>query len=251
MESPEQFWAAAVVAAFLVGSSKGGLPMVAMLSVPVMSLVMSPMLGAALLLPVYIISDVYGMYIYRRSFSPRNLAILIPAAGLGILAGYLVADAIDDDAVRILIGVVGLSFLAMRLVARIGGGSAKPQSADIPRGVFWGAISGFTSFVSHAGGPAFQVYALPQQMPKMMFAGTSTILFAVINLMKVPPYVALGLITWGDAGVVAALAPVAVFGAWLGYRITRIIPERVFFLLVEIALFAISVNLIRVGLSGG
>jgi uncharacterized membrane protein YfcA len=55
---------------------------------------------------------------------------------------------------------------------------------------------------------------------------------------------------WGDAGVVAVLAPVAVFGAWLGYRITRIIPERVFFFLVEIALFAISVNLIRVGLTG-
>jgi uncharacterized protein len=249
MIGPEQFWAAAVVAAFLVGCSKGGLPMVAMLSVPVMSLVMSPMLGAALLLPVYLISDVYGIFIYRKSFSPRNLAILIPAAALGIVAGYLVADAIDDDAVRVLIGVVGLSFLAMRLRSRLAG-SPTPRSADIPRGVFWGSISGFTSFVSHAGGPAFQVYALPQQMPKLMFAGTSTILFAVINLMKVPPYIALGLLDWGDAGVVAILAPVAVFGAWLGYRITRIIPERVFFLLVEIALLLISVNLIRVGLTG-
>jgi uncharacterized membrane protein YfcA len=249
MNSPEQFWAAAVVAAFLVGCSKGGLPMVAMLSVPVMSLVMSPMLGAALLLPVYLISDVYGIFIYRKSFSPRNLAILIPAAALGILAGYLVADAIDDDAVRILIGIVGLSFLAMRLRSRLAG-RPQPRSADVPRGVFWGSVSGFTSFVSHAGGPAFQVYALPQQMPKLMFAGTSTILFAVINLMKVPPYVALGLMDWGDAGIVAVLAPVAVFGAWLGYRITRIIPERVFFFLVEIALFAISVNLIRVGLTG-
>ena len=74
MDSPEQFWAAAIVAAFLVGGGKGGLPMVAMLSVPIMSLVMSPMLGAALLLPVYLISDVYGIFIYRRSFSPRNLA---------------------------------------------------------------------------------------------------------------------------------------------------------------------------------
>ena len=119
----------------------------------------------------------------------------------------------------------------------------------MPRGLFWGSISGFTSFVSHAGGPAWQLYALPQQMPKMMFAGTSTILFAIINLMKVPPYMALGLIEWGDMRTVAMLAPVAIFGAWLGYRITRIIPERTFFIIVEIALFVISVNLIRVGLS--
>lgn len=250
MDGPELFWAAAVVAAFLVGCGKGGLPMVAMLSVPVMSLVMPPMLGAALLLPVYLISDAYGIYIYRRSFSPRNLAILIPAAGLGILTGYLVADAIDDDAVRVLIGIVGLAFLAMQMRARMRG-QVQARPADIPRGLLWGGISGFTSFVSHAGGPAFQAYALPQQMPKMTFAGTSTILFACINMMKVPPYVALGLIDVGDAGVVAALAPVAVFGAWLGYRITRIIPERIFFFLVEVALLLISVNLIRVGLTGG
>ena len=249
MTSPELFWAAAVLAAFLVGSGKGGLPMVAMLSVPVMSLVMSPMLGAALLLPVYLISDVYGLYIYRKSFSPRNLAILIPASALGIMAGYLVAGSIDENTVRIIIGVVGLTFLAMQLRSRLGG-RPKPRSADIPRGVFWGSISGFTSFVSHAGGPAFQVYALPQQMPKMVFAGTSTILFAIINLMKVPPYLALGLIDWSDMRKVVFLTPVAVFGAWLGYKITDIIPERVFFILVEIALFVISVNLIRVGLTG-
>lgn len=250
MTSPDYFWVAAIVAAFLVGASKGGLPMVAILSVPIMSFVMPPMLGAALLLPVYLISDAYGIFIYRRSFSPRNLTILIPASAVGIAAGYLVADRIDDNAVRILIGVVGLSFLFVRLRSEIVGRPA-PRPTDIPRGVVWGGIAGFTSFVSHAGGPAFQIYALPQQMPKMTFAGTSTILFATINLMKVPPYVALDILNWGDARVVAVLAPFALFGAWLGYRITLIIPERIFYRLVEIALLLISVNLIRVGLTSG
>lgn len=185
--------------------------------------------------------------LYRKAFSPRNLAILIPASAVGILVGYLLADRISDDAVRVVIGVVGLSFLAMRFLSRLSGPSA-PRQADVPRGIFWGAVSGFTSFVSHAGGPAYQLYALPQQMPKMMFAGTSTILFAVINWMKVPPYIALGLISIGDMRTVAILAPVALFGAWLGYRIIRLVPERAFFILVEVALLVISVNLIRVGL---
>ena len=243
------FWVAAIAASFFVGGSKGGLPMIALLSVPTMSLVMNPMKGAALLLPVYIVSDVFGIWIYRHSYSKRNLAILIPAAALGIVAGYLLAGRTDENAVRVIIGVVGLSFLAMRLRARFLG-MAKPRPPDVPRGLFWGSISGFTSFVSHAGGPAFQLYALPQQMPKMTFAGTATILFAVINLMKVPPFLALGLIQWGDMKTVATLAPVAIFGAWFGYRITRIIPERTFYVIVEIALFLISINLIRVGLSG-
>lgn len=249
MSSPEAFWIISLFAAFLVGAGKGGLPMVAMLSVPAMSLVMSPMMGAALLLPVYLISDVFGIYIYRRSFSRRNLAILIPAALIGILAGYFLAERVSEDAVRVVIGCTGLSFLAMRCWGQIVGRTvARP--ADIPRGLFWGSISGFTSFVSHAGGPAFQLYVLPQKLPKMTFAGTSTILFAVINLMKVPPYLALGLIDWGDMLTVAVLAPFAVAGTWIGYHATQLLPEKLFFRIVEMALFVISVGLIRAGLTG-
>jgi uncharacterized membrane protein YfcA len=250
LSSPEAFWTISLIAAFLVGAGKGGLPMVAMLSVPVMSVVMSPMMGAALLLPVYLISDVFGIYIYRRSFSRRNLAILIPAGSIGIAAGYFLAEQVSEDVVRVVIGCIGLSFLAMRLWGEIGG-KTEARPADIPRGLLWGSISGFTSFVSHAGGPAFQLYALPQKLPKMTFAGTSTILFAAINLMKVPPYLALGLIDWGDMRTVALLAPVAVLGTCVGYHATRLLPERLFFRLVEIALFAISISLIRAGLTGG
>lgn len=245
---PILFWVAALAAALFVGGSKGGLPMIALLSVPTMSLVMSPMQAAALLLPVYLISDIYGIAIYRHSFSRRNLAILIPASAIGILAGYLLFEQTDENVVRVVIGCIGLAFLMMRMRIRIMG-KAEPRPADVPRGMIWGAVSGFTSFVSHAGGPAYQMYVLPQQLSKMSFAGTSTILFAAINMMKVPPYLALGLIEWGSMRTVLAMAPVAIFGAWLGYRITRLIPDRVFFTIVEIALFVISVNLIRVGLT--
>jgi uncharacterized membrane protein YfcA len=248
MTDPTLFWTAALAAAFFVGGSKGGLPMIALLSVPTMSLVMSPMQGAALLLPVYLVSDVFGIWIYRHSFSRRNLAILIPAAATGVFAGWLLAGDTDENVVRVIIGCVGLTFLAMRQRSRMIG-KRNPQPADVPRGLIWGSVSGFTSFVSHAGGPAFQLYVLPQQLPKLMFAGTSTILFAIINVMKVPPYLALGLIEWGDLRTVAILSPMAIFGAWVGYRLTRLIPQRAFFIVVEIALFLISVNLIRVGLS--
>ena len=84
----------------------------------------------------------------------------------------------------------------------------------------------------------------------MVFAGTSTILFAVINLVKVPPYLALDLLDIGDARTVLLLAPMAIIGTWLGYRVTAMIPEKAFFIIVDVALFLISVNLIRIGLSG-
>ena len=249
MTEPTLFWTLACVAAFFVGTGKGGVPMLAILSVPIMSLVTSPMQGAALLLPVYLISDVYGVWIYRKSFSVRNLMILIPAGAIGVFAGWLLAGDTDEDVVRIIIGCVGLTFLALRQWSRWIG-TVDPRPADVPRGLLWGSISGFTSFVAHAGGPPFQLYVLPQKLPKLMFAGTSTILFAAINWMKVPPYIALGLMDWADWRIVAIMSPVAIFGAWFGYHVTRLIPQKIFFVAVELALFLISVNLIRVGIGG-
>jgi uncharacterized membrane protein YfcA len=209
---------------------------------------MPPMQGAALLLPVYLVSDVVGLWIYRHSFSRRNLAILIPAAAIGVFIGWLLAGRTDENMVRVIVGCVGLTFLVMRQWSRLSG-QRDPRPADIPRGLIWGSVSGFTSFVSHAGGPAFQLYVLPQQLPKLTFAGTSTILFAIINLMKVPPYLSLGLIEWGDLRTVAVMSPVAVLGALVGYRLIKLIPQRAFYIIVELALLLISVNLIRVGLS--
>jgi uncharacterized protein len=45
------------------------------------------------------------------------------------------------------------------------------------------------------------------------------------------------------------LSCVAILGVWVGYNLTKLIPQRAFFIIVEIALFLISLNLIRVGLS--
>jgi uncharacterized membrane protein YfcA len=73
----------AALAAFLVGSSKGGLPAVGMLAVPVLSLRMSPVLAAGLLLPIFVVSDVAGLWLYRRSYSAANVRILVPAGMAG------------------------------------------------------------------------------------------------------------------------------------------------------------------------
>ena len=53
----------ASLGALLIGMSKGGLPMVGMMSVPLLSLVMSPVKAAVMLLPLYIISDFVGVWL--------------------------------------------------------------------------------------------------------------------------------------------------------------------------------------------
>ena len=246
MDGSLWFFAVGALAAFLVGASKGGLPMVGVLGVPVMTLVMPPVAAAALLLPVYIVSDMVGLWAYRRQYDRRNLLILAPAMTLGVGVGWATARITQEWMVTLLVGVIGLLYCVSAVVKRA---NALPRAADVPRGVFWGTIAGFTSFVSHTGGPPYQMYVLPQKLEKMVFAGTSTIVFAYINAIKLVPYWALGQFNPGNLEAAALLAPVSIAGAIAGYRMTSIIPEKLFFRLVEIALAAISVKLIHDALS--
>jgi uncharacterized protein len=247
--TPEtMFYILAAIASFMVGASKGGLPLIGILAVPIMSLVISPVVAAGLLLPIYIVSDMYGLWIYRKEFDVRNIAIIVPAAAIGIGVGWATAKFTNEDMVKILVGLIGLAYCLDALLKAKR--NLPPKSADIPRGAFWGALTGFTSFVSHSGAPPYQMYVLPQRLDKMIYAGTTTIIFAVINLLKLPPYWFLGQVNATSLHQGLYLAPVAIIGAYAGYRLTKIIPQGPFFRLVEVALFLVSVKLIYDGVAG-
>ena len=237
------FWGLALLASFLVGASKGGLPLVGLLAVPLLSLAMPAGQAAGLTLPIYILSDIYGLWIYRREFDKRNLAILIPAGAIGIIVGYFTAHITNEDLVKFLVAVICLAYCADAVSKSWRTVPSKP--ADVPRGIFWGTIAGFTSFVSHAGGPPYNMFVLPQKLSKMIYAGTTTIVFAAVNLMKLPPYIALGQVNFGSLQICAVLAPIALFGAWAGYRLTTVVPENLFFRAVEITLFVLALLLLR------
>lgn len=237
-----------ILASFLVGLSKGGLPAVGMVSVPLLSLVMSPVLAAVLLLPIYILSDVVSVWLYRRDFSAQNLKLLIPAGLLGVFIGWATASFVSDVAVTLLIGLIGLGFCLNIWLRRSANQQAQPPNTT--KGLFWGTLAGFTSFVSHAGAPPYQVYILPQKLPKLVFAGTSTILFAAINLAKVVPYSNLHPYAGTTLTVSAYLVPIAIIGTILGRYATKKLSEKWFFLAVQLALFAISLKLVFDGIKG-
>ncbi|MBB3770811.1 hypothetical protein FHS55_001406 [Angulomicrobium tetraedrale] len=239
------FLLAAGLAAFCVGMGKGGVPMIGTLAVPIMSLVMPPIAAAGLLLPVYVVSDMFGVWAYRREFSTRVLAIIIPAAAFGIGIGWATASFVTDAMVEVIIGVIGIAFCLVRWFGTAG---AVARPADVPRGLFWGAVSGFTSFVTHGGAPPYQMYALPLKLPKMVYAGTTTIAFAAINAIKLVPYWALGQLNPANLKATALLMPVAILATFVGVQVTRRLPEALFYRLIVIALFLLSLKLLQGGL---
>lgn len=225
----------------MIGLAKGGLSMIGSLATPILALVISPVKAAAILLPILIISDAFGLWSYRRNYDRRNLAILIPAGALGVAIGWATASLVSDRWVGFVIGVIGVSFCVSAWITRHK--ALKPRPADVPRGAFWGSIMGFSSFVAHVGGPPYQVYVYPQQLDKVVYAGTTTITFAALNWIKLGPYWALGQFSSENLHISAWLIPIAVIGTFAGVRLVRVLPQKVYFNIVQAALMIVSVKL--------
>ena len=243
MELTTTGWALLALASALVGLSKGGLAMVTMLSVPILSLVMSPVQAAGVLLPVYVVSDAFGLIAYRRHFDRRVLARLLPGSLVGVALGWATASLVDARWIGGLVGVIGAGFALLTLL-RPAPGDAPPRQADWPRGSLCGLIAGYTSFVSHSGAPPYQIYVQPLRLGKETYAGTVTVYFAIVNAVKLVPYAALGQLGVGNLGKAAAMIPVAAAGVFAGVWLVRRIPQRAFYLFITWALLAVSLKLI-------
>lgn len=237
------FYAAAVPAVLLTGLSKGGfLGGIGGMAVPIMSLVISPVQAAAIMLPILIAMDWTGVWAYRRDWSAANLKILLPAAAVGVIIGWSLAKVINDAHVRVLVGSIGFLFAAnwwLGLRPR----KAAPGPHAVKGGVL-GAVSGFTSFVSHTGGPPFAVYMLPQRLPNATYVGTSVMFFTAVNLIKVPPYLLLGQFDAANLKTAAALSIPGMAAMAAGIWLTRRIPQEPFYRVVYGCLLLISAKLI-------
>jgi uncharacterized protein len=217
------FYLAAIPAVLLLGLAKGGFAGLGMLAVPLMTLTVSPVQAASITLPILIAQDVVSVWVFRRKWDKCSLVLLIPAAALGILLGYLLAARVSSAAVELAVGIISVVFALQRLWIE------RQQLLAIPPtrswfGIVCGTAAGFTSQIAHAGGPPFQIYMLPKRLDRDTYIGTSAIFFAAVNWIKVPAYAALGQFTRQNLTTAAVLLPLAVAatlaGAWLVRRVS-------------------------------
>ena len=159
--------------------------------------------------------------------------------------GWLTAAHVSDAAVRSIVGGVGLAFVANAWLKR---DNIEPHPTTAASGVFWGSVSGFTSFMTQGGGPPFQVHILPQRLPKMTMVGTTTIFFAIVNALKIVPYSMLNQFTWKNFATSVVLMPLAVAANFLGIWLVKRMPTGIFYKIIYILLFVISALLLWQGL---
>lgn len=245
------FYALAVPAVLMMGLAKGGFAGVGAVSMPLLAMAVSPVQAAAILLPILIIQDVVSVWAFRRTWDRRILAIMIPGAAAGILAGYLLAAQVSAAAVLGALGAISILFAAHRLWLMRGGGLQAPANSPAAVGVAFGAIAGFTSQIAHAGGPPFQMWVLPKRLQPEVLVGTTAIFFAVINWIKVPAYAALGQFTRENLSTVAVLLPVAIASTFAGVWLVRRVQAEKFYVFIYLLMIPVGVHLIWKALTGG
>ena len=206
-----------------------------------MAMAVSVPQAAAILMPLLLVMDLMGIAALRKDYDRALLRFLLPWGLLGTVVGTVMVRVWPAGRVAGVVGLFTLAFLAQRLLF--------PPRADGPPPPRWlGAVltvtSGFTSFVSHAGGPPITAYVLPLRLRPVVFAATMSWFFFFVNLSKWPFYGWLGLLDLGNFTTALALMPVAPLGVWIGVRLARRVNPVLFYRLIYLGLLLTGLKLV-------
>jgi len=221
------FYLIAIPAVLITGISKGGFGGgLGIVAVPLLALTVAPAQAVAIMAPILILMDGFGVQTYWREVDRGAMAVMLPGAVVGVAAGGLVFDLLDAQTMRLLVGVLALGFVGHHVAGvRVDRGAAPPRAW---LGALCGGVAGFTSTIAHAGSPPAAIYLLPLRLRKTVFVASTIIFFAAVNLMKLVPYALLGEFTGVNLATALVLAPLAPLSMYLGVWLHHRIEQRLF-----------------------
>ena len=227
MDQSIAFYVVAVVAIVLTGVSKSGFGGgLGVMAVPLMSLFVTPQFAAAVMMPILLAMDLLIVWRYRATWDSRIILGLMPAAFVGLGLGSISFHYMDANMVRFLVGLLAAFFVVQFMVTCRG--ELSHQRTSRPVAFALGTLSGFASFIAHAGGPPVKGYLLRQQLEKSWFVGTNTVFFFTLNFLKTIAYGAFGTLSVTSLQISAFLSPILLLSVFLGFRLHTVVDQRVF-----------------------
>tara|TARA_Y100000992_G_scaffold202062_1_gene137801 strand:- start:175 stop:921 length:747 start_codon:yes stop_codon:yes gene_type:complete len=243
MEINILFFFTVVPAIILFGIAKSGLGgSIALISIPLMTIAMPLTNALGIILPILIFSDFIATYKYRKEYDLETLKLMVPFAAIGIFIGSLTFTFFSEELLKFIIGLMGFLFAGHYFFFKKNK-EAKSDKNFLKGGVC-STIAGFTSFCVHAGGTPTSLYLLPLRMKKEIYVGTRIIFFACLNLFKLPLYINLSMTNFETFKQSLILFPVALLGILIGYKLLKIIEEKLFYNILYTLIFITSTKLL-------
>ena len=224
------FFATAAFAVTFAGISKGGFGSGAAFAAgAILATIIDPGQAIGIMLPLLMLMDVTSLKPYWRKWLPRESWLMVIGALPGVALGAWLYTRVDADVFRFLIGAIALLFVIWQWGRAAGWITTAERSLPDSFGLIAGMTAGFTSFISHAGGPPAAVYLLSKKPTKTEFQASTVIIFWAINLAKAVPYTFLGLFTLETLKLDILLSPFAILGVYIGVKGHNWLPEKWFF----------------------
>ncbi|MEP3346574.1 MAG: sulfite exporter TauE/SafE family protein [Litoreibacter sp.] len=250
MEFDLTFFLLAVPAAFVAGVAKGGFGGgAAFVATAILAVFLTPEIALGIMLPLLMIADVASLRPFWGQWHWPSAKALILGGIPGVILGAMLYKFANQDMLRVLIGTISLVFVAFQIARSRGWLLEQETGFNQKLGLLAGLVSGFTSFVSHAGGPPTAMFLLAQGMGKTTYQATTVVSFWVINALKAIPYGFLGVFSWDTLRADMYMLPPMLLGVFVGVYAHRAMPERYFFLLTYTLLLGAGSKLIWDGLT--
>jgi uncharacterized membrane protein YfcA len=221
-------WAGALFAAWCIGLAKTGLAGAAMLNVLIMAAIFGALPSVGIVLPLLIVADLLVYRLFRRHGSWRQVGHFALPAVAGVVIGWWLLSRVSNEQARLLIGSIILAMLGLKLVTV----TARRQIQRIAQSAafHWGCgiAVGVATIVANAAGPISAIYLLVRKTGKLEFLGWSARFYLLINAIKVPFLLQLGLITRDSLTLNLLLVPAVVVGVFSGSWLIRRLPQQWF-----------------------
>ena len=232
------------ICGLLIGMSKTGLSGVGLMVVPILANAFGGRPSVGLLLPILIFADVFAVTWYNRHARWIHILRLLPWALTGIVIATLVGKSISDLSFnRLLAALVigGIGILIWR--------DLRSNKLRVPESRWFagslGLLGGFSTMIGNAAGPVMALYLLSMRLPKNSYIGTGAWFFFLVNLTKVPLHVwSWRTITLDSVLLDVLMIPAIATGAFLGIWLVRLLPEKVFRIIVIVTTLLSAVLLV-------
>jgi uncharacterized membrane protein YfcA len=206
------------LAGLITGFSKFSVGGMGLLVLPILLVAFPGPEALAVLLPLYIITDIMAVWSYRSKVNWSVLARFLPLAFLGVfVASHFLAN-IDGEQFINFLGFMIIAMIALGLYLdfRPATFMQKPWAA-----YSMGFLGGIVTMMANAAGPLFSLFLLEQKLDKETYVSTRAWAFFIINLAKLPFYMALGLFSLESVQVSLYGLPGLAIGSFIGYHFLK------------------------------
>ena len=202
----------------------------AILVVPLIAMVFPAKESVGALLPMLIVGDILAVIYYRQHAQWGQLVRLVPGVAAGIMLGAMFLARLDNESMRLFLGVFVLLLLVIEGITRYLNLNEFKSLRAVA--ILVGIMAGFGTTVGNAAGPIMGIYLVMMGLDKKQLMGTGAWFFLIVNTSKLPIFIYHEMIGIDTLQFFAYMLPFVILGTFFGRKLLKVLSQRVFNILV-------------------